>query len=123
VLHLGHGGDLCSFPGKRETFTIMHSNGFHKLAVVFCGCAMDVESLSPQIQLLRSRLFPATTDKPKTAFTFSSLDLLAQLSTQGKLSAYNFYIAMRSLTDPLDIAGWPVSDRISKQKNEADSLP
>ena len=95
----------------------MHTNGFHKLAVAFCGCATDVEGLSFQVQLLRSRLFPATTDKPKTAFTFSSLDLLANLSV-GKLSAHNFYIVMRSLTDSLDIIGWPVSSPHPQEHNQ-----
>jgi hypothetical protein len=90
----------------------MHSNGFHKLAVVFCGCANDLGSLSYQNQLLRICLFPATTDNPKTAFTFSSLDLLAQLSTQGKISTYNFYISLRNLTDPLDLMNWPVSYKL-----------
>lgn len=112
VVYLGHGGNPCASPAKQEVITVMHSNGFHKLIAVFCGCFTDAESLSFQNQLLRSRLFPATTDNPKTAFTFSSLDLLAHLSTQGKMSAYNFYISMRNVTDPLDICGWPVSKHI-----------
>jgi hypothetical protein len=86
----------------------MNNNGFHTILVAYCGCATDHNALSFQTQLLRARLFPATTENPKTAFTFASLDLLVQLSTQGKLSAYNYYISMRNLTDNLDLSGWPV---------------
>ena len=63
----------------------------------------------PQVQLIRARLFPATTENPRTVFAFSMLDLLCQLSTQGKMSVYNFYMSMKNLTDNLDIESWPVS--------------
>lgn len=88
--------------------TIMASNGFHRIAVVFCGCNSDSLAFQPQVQLLRARLFPASTELPKTAFTFTVLDLLCQISTQGKISAYHFYMGMRNLTDNLDVEGWQV---------------
>jgi hypothetical protein len=88
---------------------IMHHNGFHRLTVSFCGCAQDEQSRVYGNQLLRHRLFPASSEQPKTAFTFQSLDLLCQLSSQAKVSAYNFYSSMRNLTDNPDLHGWPVS--------------
>lgn len=84
----------------------MHTNGFHRLTIFFCGCSHDPQSRTYLNQLLRARLFPATSESPRSAFTFQSLDLLCQLSAQGKLSAYNFYSSMRNLTDCLDIMGW-----------------
>lgn len=87
----------------------MDSNGFHRLTVLFCGCSADPQSRNYANQLLRARLFPATNEHPRSAFTFRSLDLLCQLGNQAKVSAYNFYVSMRNLTDNLDLQGWPVS--------------
>ena len=119
---LGHKNGMCRQPAKREILTVLHNNGFHKIAMTFCGCATDPDSHSFQIQLLRFGIFPATTENPKTAFTFASLDLLCQLSTQGKMSAYNFYVSMRNLTDNLDLYGWPVSPRINLIKKNTHFL-
>jgi hypothetical protein len=96
-------------PDRHELMMVMHVNGFHKLLVVFCGCATENEGIMHQNQLLHIQLFPASTDSPKSAFTFASLDLLHSLSTQGKVSTYNFYHAMRNITDAADLEGWPVS--------------
>jgi hypothetical protein len=96
-------------PDRHELMLVMHLNGFHKLLVIFCGCATDSEGIAHQNQLLRAQLFPASTDTPKSAFTFASLDLLHNLSTQGKISTYNFYHAMRNITDAAELEGWPVS--------------
>jgi hypothetical protein len=115
---LGHGDTACRFPAKCEPLMVMGNNGFHKILISYCGCSSDHEALSFQNQLLRARIFPATTENPKTAFTFASLDLLVQLSTQGKLSVYNYYMSMRNLTDNLDLTGWPVR-HIDYQKKMA----
>jgi hypothetical protein len=108
-VYLGHEGRPCRLPARCELMTIMHSNGFHNISVTFCGCASDIRSAEYQNQLLRVQLFPASTDSPKTAFTFAALDLLHHLLTQGKISTYNFYNAMRNVTDAADLEGWPVS--------------
>lgn len=89
--------------------TILHTNGFHILTVAFCGCSSIASSLFHRNQLLRVRLFPASSEKPATAFSFAVLDLYIQEATQGKLSVYDFYLAMMQITDNAEIEEWKVS--------------
>lgn len=77
--------------------------------MAFCGCQTDLSSLLHRNQLLRVRLFPATSEKPATAFSFAALDLYVQESAQGKLSVYDYYLAMRQLTDNAQLEDWKVS--------------
>ncbi|KIJ37877.1 hypothetical protein M422DRAFT_259490 [Sphaerobolus stellatus SS14] len=67
---LGHSGKQCDHrdPGPRD-FTVLDSNGIHKINLDFCACG-DAE---PRIQQL--------------------------LSLQSKLSAYDFYTAMERITE------------------------
>ena len=110
-IHLGHSGSRCRLPGRSETLTIIHTNGFHRVPIIFCGCSPDQSALMDRNQLLRLRLFPASPELPRTAVTFEVLDLFSQLSTQGKLSAYDFHLCLLHVTDNLELAGWPVSKR------------
>ena len=48
---------------------------------------------------MRRRLFPATTTNPQTGATFGLLDSARVLSVQSKLSLYDFYISLETLTD------------------------
>lgn len=50
-------------------------------------------------QLLRYRLFPATTTDPQTGSTFALLESARVLSVQSKLSLYDFYQSIEILTD------------------------
>ena len=50
-------------------------------------------------QLLRRRLFPATSTDPQTACTFPLLKSAQLLSLQSKLSLYDYYISVEQLTD------------------------
>lgn len=89
--------------------TILHTNGFHRVDTVFCGCGgrqgCDAE---PRLQLLRQRLYPASPEIPASAFTMTCLDTLLQLSSQSKVSTYDFYQSMRQVTDNIDTSYWPV---------------
>lgn len=58
-------------------------------------------------QLLDARLFPATFSRPQTAFSFDLLDCLSSLSMRGKVSAYDYYITLRCLTDTCELRGIP----------------
>jgi hypothetical protein len=91
---------------------VLHTNGFHKIRVVFCGCSSDQSTLLHRNQLLRSQLFPASPEIPKTAFTFQMLDLFCHLSTQGKLTTYDYYYSLLHLTDNTGVKHWNVSFRI-----------
>jgi hypothetical protein len=107
-VYFGHGGLPCRSPGRTDVITVLHSNGFHRLNAVFCGCSVCDKGIMTQNQLLHMQLFPATTEAPKSAFTFAVLDLLHHLSTQGKVSVYNFHQCMQHLTDNAELDGWTV---------------
>ena len=48
---------------------------------------------------MRARLFPATVTNPKTAATFSLMELFHLLRTQSKISAYEFYQTLAQRTE------------------------
>lgn len=73
----------------------------------FCGCSTDAEDLRDYNQLLDARLFPATFSHPQTAFTFLLLDTLDVLTMRGKLSVYDYYHSLRSLTDACELQSFP----------------
>ncbi|KAJ7826688.1 hypothetical protein B0H14DRAFT_2290289, partial [Mycena olivaceomarginata] len=71
VIQLGHQGETCPSPSPVRLFTVIESNGLHSTKLAFCGCR---EQPPDKIgQLMRARLFPATTRDPHSAFTISML--------------------------------------------------
>ncbi|KAG1758273.1 hypothetical protein EDD22DRAFT_981491 [Suillus occidentalis] len=96
---LGHPiGVQCinPIPTFNDDFIIIDYNGVHEVGLDFCGC----ESAQPHItQLLRVRLFPATTLDPKSAATFRALEYFQMLSFESKVSAWEFYNTVARLTD------------------------
>ena len=92
-------GDACTSP-QRSTrpFTVIHINGIHLVDVWFCGCDLAGNHGDRVEQLLRRRLFPATTTDPQTASTFALLEYAHVLSVQSKLSLYDLYISIEILT-------------------------
>ncbi|KAJ7699783.1 hypothetical protein B0H14DRAFT_3100193 [Mycena olivaceomarginata] len=63
--------------GPRDDFCIVDSNGIHEV--------------DHDVQLLRARLYPATTTNPVTAATFRVLRDFHLLSLEAKCSAHHFY--------------------------------
>ena len=49
--------------------TVVHTNGFHSLPVVWCACADHSDDRD--LQLLDHHLYPASYDRIKTVFTFA----------------------------------------------------
>ncbi|KAF8137103.1 hypothetical protein EV363DRAFT_1156356 [Boletus edulis] len=91
TIQLGHSaGETCYLPKipYADDFVILHSNGIHSVALRFCGCET---ADTPAQQLLRYRLFPASTQQPRTAATFNLLDEFHLLSLESKISAYHYY--------------------------------
>ncbi|KAF8837383.1 hypothetical protein BDN67DRAFT_991793 [Paxillus ammoniavirescens] len=90
-IQLGHAvGERCCRPcsQKHDEFVIIHTNGIHLVYLDFCGCE-TVETLTHQ--LLCVRWFPASSEKPRIAATFSLLEVFHLLSFESKVSAYEFY--------------------------------
>lgn len=74
----------------------MDVSGFHCVNFDFCDCGLGPPRY---IQLLRARLFPTSTERPQTAYTFDILDTFLELSLQGKTNTYDFFIAIVLKTD------------------------
>jgi CxC2 like cysteine cluster associated with KDZ transposases len=99
VLCLGHGTVRCPnapVGSKGRPTVIVHTNGIHKLNIEFCCCA----HASPDpFQLTSAGLFPATTDQPETAFSFTVLKEFHAHTLSSKKSGYDYFIALRKLTN------------------------
>ncbi|KAH9928327.1 uncharacterized protein B0H18DRAFT_874930, partial [Fomitopsis serialis] len=99
VLYLGHNGHRC--PSLRGTkhpivYTVTHSNGIHRVPVHECCCPDARGTVS---QLLRAGLFPATLERPESAFTFDVLRQWDMHFLTSKKGTYDYYDALRRLTD------------------------
>ncbi|KAJ7595288.1 hypothetical protein C8J56DRAFT_1115038 [Mycena floridula] len=99
LLCLGHNGARCSnciatHPGRR--LTVVHTNGVHKLHVLFCMCK---DAVSESDQLFHAQLFPGTLTLPQTAFTFDVLNQFHIHTNESKKAAYDFHGALQRLTD------------------------
>ncbi|KAG6825919.1 hypothetical protein H0H92_001861 [Tricholoma furcatifolium] len=91
-IQLGHPrGNLCSNPqvSPGDDFVVIDTSGIHEIGLDFCGC----------VQLLRQRLYPATTTNPKSAVTFRALETYEMLSYSSKLSCFEFYQSLSRLSD------------------------
>ncbi|KAG1855622.1 hypothetical protein F4604DRAFT_1932270 [Suillus subluteus] len=110
-IQLGHKpGESCRrpCPAYDNDFVIINVHSIHEVSLDFCNC----EHKAPHFkQLLRARLFPAMVTDPRTAATFSVLDLFHLLSFESKVSAYEFYHSLARRTDNTGIQ--PIRDRYS----------
>ncbi len=98
VFQLGHYADqgICALPSPiRKGFMVVDTSGIHLLSIRFCGCC----PVGEDIQLLRYRWYPASSAKPRTAFTLDLLNTFHLITLQGKLSAYDFYLAIHHKTN------------------------
>ena len=99
VLHLGHAGSPCPHVESSKAdwaMTIVHTNGVHSVNVRFCLCHGAAERWG---QLIACRLFPATLDLPKTAFTVSLMKLSHLISLSAQSSVHSLSQALRRLTN------------------------
>ncbi len=71
-------------------------HGVHEVGLDFCGCESAMSSVT---QLLRHRLYPATSTNPQTAATFRLLETFHLLSGQSKISAFEFYLTLARKSD------------------------
>jgi len=79
--------------------TVVHTNGFHSLPVVWCCCQEHLEDRD--LQLLDLHLYPASTDRISTVFTFACLDDHRYDYLECKSSRYQYHNKLRRLTSPL----------------------
>lgn len=98
TVQLGHEEECPAPEPIKKPFLIFDMNGIHKLQLAYCGCS-KTSRIERFQQLLRERWYPATFDRPRTAFTFDVLDTYHKLTLQGKLTLYDFYHGILHKTD------------------------
>lgn len=92
VTQLGHlVGNTCSHPGPLRDLMVFDLGGIHRIVVQYCECGHSPSGLEPYVQILRARWFPATLNRPSTAFTFRLLDFFQKLQNHSKCNPYDFY--------------------------------
>ncbi|KAJ7256377.1 hypothetical protein C8J57DRAFT_1235751 [Mycena rebaudengoi] len=97
VFQLGHNGGPCKSPTGERLFAVVDGNGIHSTRLAFCGCReMPPNKIR---QLMRARLFPATTKDPHTAFTVNMLKEFQLHNLKSKKAAYDHLGAIRCLSD------------------------
>lgn len=103
-------GEECPAPVSRSIdFEVLDVSGQHTVSIAFCGCP---GARHIRVQLLRMRWFPASTERPNSAFTFNLLNTFQLLNLQGKISAYDFYSSMTHKTDNLGIREGPYKPKL-----------
>ncbi|KAG2109049.1 uncharacterized protein F5147DRAFT_652614 [Suillus discolor] len=119
IWYLGHGGEPCPsygaskihgdqdgkvdditetgpLPQDTTPVTIVHSSGVFTHNVLWCHC----QGSDPQhLQLLRAQLFPASSTRPRTVFTFEVLDHFLIDALECKTSARSFFEKLTRLTN------------------------
>ncbi|KAF9487375.1 hypothetical protein BDN71DRAFT_1404852, partial [Pleurotus eryngii] len=108
-LQLGHPvDDECTNPVRAfgNSFIVITSHGVIPVTLDFCGC---MGHAAHNVQLLRARLFPATSTDPRTAATFEVLHLFQLLSFGSKVSAYEFYQTLSRCKPPVLYPCFPLS--------------
>lgn len=88
-----------------KMITVVHTNGFHSLPVVWCACPNHSED--QDLQLLDLHLYPASVDRISTVFTFNLLDDHRYDYLECKSSRYQYHNKLRRLTSPLYPEGVP----------------
>ncbi|RXW11706.1 hypothetical protein EST38_g14149 [Candolleomyces aberdarensis] len=99
-IQLGHSaGDPCPYPAAApgDGFVIIDIDAIHSVNLDFCDCGKTADL--NYVQLLQHQLYPATSDRPKSAATFRLLKFFEILQYESKLSAYEFHQAIARLTD------------------------
>ena len=99
VYTLGHAGDICPSTLGDDggiRFIVVDVNGIHTTRLRFCSCP---GSGTHARQLTKARLFPATIERPETAFTFDVLKQFHIHCFESKRSAFDYIGALRRMTD------------------------
>ena len=110
ICHLGHDGNPCTMGSPSHDLTIIDANGWHKVQVRFCGCDASAPWHERYRQLLRMRWYPASFNRPRTAFSFDLLDTYHKITLQGKLNLYDFYLSIMQKSDNQGRSKTVVSD-------------
>lgn len=93
-----------------DALTIVDVTGIHSLDVVWCRC---VNGATRDVQLLDMGLYPGSTKRPRTAFTFRVLDDYLLTNKECKTSGMNYYSKLRRVTN----SAFPYSVQVSPRQH------
>ena len=96
--YIGHHHTPCPSAENFQRILVTSLNGAHYVNVQFCACQSAAGWVEYYRQLLRIGWYPASFDRPKTAFTFDLLNTYHKLTLQGKLNLYDFYLSIMQKT-------------------------
>ena len=100
LYYIGHGHTPCPSPDSRfQKILIIDLSGAHYINVQFCACKESPGWIEHYRQLLRLGWYPASLDRPRTAFTFDVLDTYHKITLQGKGNLYDFYTSIMQKSD------------------------
>lgn len=81
---------------------VVDSHGIQDVRVRFCGCLVDNGGAIPDAtQLLEAGMWPASWDKPRTAFTLQVMREYHLLAMQAHTNALDFFNVIKRLTDDI----------------------
>jgi hypothetical protein len=119
-VNAGHsGGSSCPcFSLGPRNFVVVHVNGIHRVCVDFCGCP----GKAPERwrQLMRMKWWPATTEEPRTAFTFEVMRHFEKMNASGHITATNYYRGLIHMSDSTGLTHFPVSQTLHEQLRGTD---
>ena len=93
---LNHASMSCASPIPcHSELLVLHTNGIHKVAIMFCGCT---SAIPQHLQLLRRGLYSASQITVRTCSSFELLTQLHMFALTSKASTYDFYRALERLT-------------------------
>ncbi|RDX40435.1 hypothetical protein OH76DRAFT_1459514 [Lentinus brumalis] len=102
-VQLGHEGTAaCPNPAsKTRNLVVVDVTGIHEVTVRFCECiCSSTRKYTPEwIQVIRRGWFPATNNRPATAFTFRVLKTFHEMNFQSKMSLYDYWRSLERITD------------------------
>lgn len=111
--YIGHQHTPCPSASSYSKILIVDLNGTHRVNAQFCACEDTLGYVEHYRQLLRTGWYPASFDRPTTAFAFDLLDTYHKLTLQGKLNLYDFYSSILQKTDNCGRIKAPVSFAIT----------
>ncbi|KAH8113739.1 hypothetical protein DFH11DRAFT_1509928, partial [Phellopilus nigrolimitatus] len=106
-VRLGHYDEACKVPTREHYLVVYHTNGFHLVDIIYCGCNEQLGGWPKRTQLMRVRWYPATYNNPGTVFTYAMLDQFQELSLQGKISAHDYYQGLAHMSDNTGVKNLP----------------
>ena len=77
--------------------TVVDTTGVHEMRTRFCRCH-SLTSNPLHTQLLKMGLYPSSTERTRTVFTFRVLHHYDLINLEGKMSAWQYYSTLRRLS-------------------------